>query len=113
MTPEKLKAARQLYDARKHTIADIAAASRRQPSHHLPVARRHGRRPPIDGTAIPTSPLVTRTRAPGHVEERDGLWVAAVFAAHAEPRVVSGFAPDLCGEAHEPADAGLVDRLER
>ena len=25
MTPEKLKAARQLYDARQHTIAEIAA----------------------------------------------------------------------------------------
>ncbi len=66
MTPEKRKAAHQLYDARQHHRRD-RRDPRRQPSQHLPVAQRHGRRPPVDGTAIPTLPLVTRTRAPGRL----------------------------------------------
>src|SRR4051794_23609170 len=49
----------------------------------------------------------------GHVEERDRIGVAAVLAANPElePRVP--LAADPCGQSHEPANAGLVDRLER
>src|SRR5436190_19416591 len=49
----------------------------------------------------------------GHVEERDRIGVAAVLAAYPElePRVP--LAADPCGQSHQPANAGLVDRLER
>jgi hypothetical protein len=48
----------------------------------------------------------------GHVEERDRVGVAAVLAADAELEVRARLAADPGGEAHEPADAGAVDRLE-
>src|SRR4051812_38589706 len=48
-----------------------------------------------------------------HVEELDRLRIAAVLAADAEPELRVGLAPDPGGQPHEPADARLVDRLER
>src|SRR4051794_1949716 len=48
-----------------------------------------------------------------HVEEGDRLRVAAVLAADAQLELRLRLAAGPGGEPDEPADAGLVDRLER
>src|SRR3954452_18163837 len=50
---------------------------------------------------------------PRHLEEPDRLRVAAVLAADAQLEVGVRLAAHPGGQAHEPADAELVDRLER
>src|ERR1700754_2599032 len=50
---------------------------------------------------------------PGLVEELDRLRGAAVLAADAELEPRGGLAADPGPQAHQPADPGLVDRLER
>src|SRR5688572_18045880 len=48
-----------------------------------------------------------------HVEEANRLRVSAVLAAYAELQVRLRLAARPGAEPHQPADAGLVDRLER
>ncbi len=50
---------------------------------------------------------------PGELEEADRVGIAAVLAADAQLEIGAGLAPDPRRQPHEPADAGLVDRLER
>src|SRR5688500_11101351 len=65
---------------------------------------------PRDGHAVRRAAHVVEPR---HVEEVDRVRVPAVLAADAELQVGLVLASDPRREAHEPADAGLVDRLER
>src|SRR5947209_19590617 len=47
------------------------------------------------------------------MEEIDRVGISAVLAADAELEARVRLAAEPAGEAHEPADARLVDRLER
>src|SRR3954449_7762388 len=83
-----------------------------RPSRGLPAVRqrRVRRRHPRDRHAVRRAAHVVE---PGHVEEVDRVGVAAVLTADAELQIRLGLAPGPRGEPDQPADAGLVDRLER
>jgi hypothetical protein len=73
MTPEKLKAARQLYDGRQHTIAEIAATLGVSRATKLTLAD-------VTPAMAALRPLAAESLA-GAEREVDGLWRAEAVAA--------------------------------
>jgi hypothetical protein len=112
MTPETLKAARQLYDARRHTIAEIAAILGVSRASIYRSLNDTAAGPPVDGTAIPTLPLVTRTRAPGRLQQTGRSPCAGAIHCGAPAATSARYQRRLAaGSGRAARTAGLVGGL--